>query len=116
MYDEADDLKLKNAYTDFSGIGSAASIYTYKPEFFNADHYFYGKIASVQNTTYRDGNSFTVKDETEYFPNGNLSHFKKYSNDSSLPPVITSYTYTNSGNLETETISTLVDCSSNYNI
>ena len=104
-YDENDDLKLKTAYTDYSGVGSSISKYTYKPEFFNADHYFYGKISSVENAVYKDGLSFTTKDEYAYFPNGEISESKKYGNQPTAPPVINSYTYNSVGNIDTETVS-----------
>lgn len=106
VYDEADDLKLKTVYTDYNGIGSAISKYTYKPEFNNGTHYFYGKFASSENTTYKDGLSFTSKDETDYFPNGNPSQVRKYGNQSNAPPVVTSYTYDAFGNVISETLST----------
>jgi len=102
-YDENDDLKLKTAYTDFSGAGSSISKYTYKPEFFNADHYYYGKISSSENSVYKDGLSFTTKDEYDYLPNGEISESRKYGNQPNAPPIINSYTYDSIGNLKTET-------------
>ena len=104
-YDESDDLKLKTAYTDFSGAGSSISKYIYKPEFFNADHYYYGKIASSENSVYKDGLSFTTKDEYVYFPNGEIAESRKYGNKPNDPPIINSYTYNSIGNLITETVS-----------
>ncbi|MFC3755342.1 RHS repeat-associated core domain-containing protein [Chryseobacterium tructae] len=105
-YDEADDLKLKNASTDYNGIGYSVSKYTYKPEFSNGDHYFYGKIASVENIVSKDGLSFSSKEESDYFPNGNVSESRKYSNQANMAPVVTSYTYDGIGNLKTQTLST----------
>lgn len=105
VYDEADDLKLKTAYTDYGGVGSSTSNYTYKPEFTNGEHYFYGKIASVENTVSKDGLSFTTRDESDYFPDGNVSQVRKYGNQSGAAPVVTSYTYDNIGNLKTQTLS-----------
>ncbi|WP_259838719.1 RHS repeat-associated core domain-containing protein [Chryseobacterium herbae] len=102
-YDENDDLKLKTAYTDYSGAGSSISKYTYKPEFFNTDHYFYGKIASVENAVYKDGLSFITKEEHAYFPNGEVSENKKYGNQPNAPPILNSYTYDSIGNLKTQT-------------
>ncbi|NML72095.1 hypothetical protein HHL23_20210 [Chryseobacterium sp. RP-3-3] len=105
IYDETDDLKLKSAETDFSGVGSSISKYIYKQAFSNGDHNFYGKIASVEGITYKDGLSFTTKNESEYFTNGNVSEVRKYGNQPNATPVITSYTYDNVGNLKTETLS-----------
>ncbi|GAB0155672.1 hypothetical protein CHRYSEOSP005_09340 [Chryseobacterium sp. Alg-005] len=105
-YDEADDLKLKTVYTDFSGAGSAISKYTYKPESWNGSHYYYGKIASVENVTYKDGLSFSSKDESDYYPNGNISENRKYGNQVGAPPIVTSFTYYPYGSTKTETIST----------
>ena len=105
VYDENDDLKLKSAYTYFDTVGSSETKYIYK--FSNGDHYFYGKIASVENTTYKDGLSYTTKDESEYFPNGNISEIKKFGNLPTAPPVVTSYTYDPYGNTKIETQSTL---------
>lgn len=104
-YDTADDLKLKTAYTDYNGVGTSISKYTYKPEFSNADHYFYGKIATIENSVYKDGLSFTTKEESNYFPNGEVMENKKYGNNANAPPVVTSYTYDPIGNLQTETLS-----------
>ncbi|MDQ1858423.1 RHS repeat-associated core domain-containing protein [Chryseobacterium sp. WLY505] len=105
VYDEADDLKLKTAYTDFSGAGSSISNYIYKPEFSNGEHYFYGKIASVENIVSKDGLSFTTRDESDYFPDGSVSQVRKYGNQSGAAPVVTAYTYDNIGNLKTQTLS-----------
>ncbi|MDR6405866.1 MULTISPECIES: SpvB/TcaC N-terminal domain-containing protein [Chryseobacterium] len=107
QYDQADDYKLKTIYTDFSGAGSSISKYTYKPEFFNGDHYFYGKIASIENTTYKDGLSFITKNESDYYPTGNVSEVRKFGNQTSAPPVITQYTYDSFGNIKTETSATV---------
>lgn len=104
-YDENDDLKLKAAYTDYSGVGSSISKYMYKPEFSNGNHYFYGKISSVENTTYKDGLSFTTRDESDYFQNGNVSETRKYGNQSNASPVVNTYTYDSAGNTKTETVS-----------
>ncbi|MGG5209254.1 RHS repeat-associated core domain-containing protein [Chryseobacterium sp. MIQD13] len=105
-YDEADDLKLKKASTDYNGIGSSVSNYIYKPEFFNGDHYFYGKIASVENIAYKGGLSFTEKNESDYYPNGNASETRKFGNQAGSLPITVSYTYDNFGNVKTETSST----------
>ncbi len=105
VYDEADDLKLKTAYTDFGGVGSSTSNYTYKPEFANGEHYFYGKIASIENIVSKDGLSFTTRDESDYFPNGNVSQARKYGNKPGAPPIVTSFTYDNIGNIKTQTLS-----------
>ena len=105
-YDLTDDLKLKTAYTDYNGVGSSISKYTYQPEFSNADHYFYGKIATIENSVYKDGLSFTTKEVSDYFPNGAVKETQKYGNNANAPPVTTSYTYDTFGNLKTETFST----------
>lgn len=106
QYDEEDDLKLKTTSTDFNGTGSSISKYTYKPEFYNGSYYFYGKIASSETTTYKDGLSFTTRNESDYFPNGNVSQVKKYGNQPNSAPIVTSYTYNTLGNIRTETTST----------
>lgn len=105
-YDENDDLKLKTAYTDYNGIGTTISKYTYTPEFYNGDHYFYGKIATSEDTTYKDGFSFTTKQETTYdTTNGSATEVKKYGNDANAPPIVNKYTFYPEGNLKTETLS-----------
>ncbi|MEN2436730.1 RHS repeat-associated core domain-containing protein [Weeksellaceae bacterium A-14] len=106
VYDESDDLKLKKAYTDFDGIGATISSYTYKTEFSNGEHYFYGKIESLENVSYKDGLSFGSREETTYYPlNGAIKSSEKYGNDANAPPVITSYTYDSKGNILTQTLS-----------
>lgn len=105
-YDESDDLKLKTAYTNYNTVGSSLSKYTYKPEFSNGDHYFYGKIASVEDATYKDGLSFTTKNESDYYPNGSTSEVRNFGNQANALPVITTYTYDAIGNTKTETLST----------
>ena len=105
-YDPADDFKLKKAYTDYDSVGSTEATYSYKPESNNGDHYFYGKVSSIIETTYRDNLSFTTKEESEYFPNGNVQENRKYGNDVNAPPIKTNFTYDVVGNLETQTIST----------
>ena len=105
-YDENDDLKLKTAYTDYNGIGTTISKYTYTPEFYNGAHYFYGKIATSEDTTYKDGFIFSTKQETIYdTTNGSATEVKKYGNDANAPPIINKYTYYPEGNLNTETLS-----------
>lgn len=106
VYDEGDDLKLKTSFTNYNAIGSSLSKYTYKPEFSNGDHYFYGKIASLEDTTYKDGLSFTSKSESDYFLNGNVSETRKYGNEANGTPLVTTYTYDTVGNTKTETLST----------
>lgn len=107
-YDEANDLRLKTAHTDFNGIGSELSKYTYKPEFFNGEHYFYGKIETSETTVYKDGLSFHTKNETDYYPNGSVIENRKFGNDPSAPPITSSFTYDNTyGNLKTETSFTI---------
>lgn len=105
-YDEANDLRLKTVHTDFNGVGSSVSRYTYKPEFSNGDHYFYGKIATSETTIYKDGLSFNTNNESDYYPNGNVSENRKYGNNPNTSPVTTSYTYDLYGNTKTETLST----------
>ncbi len=105
-YDPADDFKLKKAYTDYDGVGTTEEEYTYKPQFDTGNHYFYGKIESVRQTTYRDNLSYTTREESDYFPNGNLQESRKYGNEASAPPISTSYTYDDFGNLKSQTIST----------
>jgi len=106
IYDESDDLKLKNAQTDFNGAGLSTSRFTYKPDFYDGSHYYYGKISSVENTTYKGGLSFTTKDESDYYSNGNISQSRKYGNNPNLASITTSYTYDNVGNIKSETLST----------
>ncbi|MCX8532158.1 RHS repeat-associated core domain-containing protein [Chryseobacterium luquanense] len=105
-YDQTNDLRLKTVYTDFNGEGSSISKYTYKPEFSNGDHYFYGKIATSETITYKDGLSFHTRNESDYHSDGSLSEARKYGNQSSNSPVTTSYTYDSFGNIKTETLST----------
>ncbi|WP_304343886.1 RHS repeat-associated core domain-containing protein [Chryseobacterium koreense] len=104
-YDESDDLKLKTAYADYSGAGTTVSKYTYKPEFNDGDHYQYGKIASIENSTYKDGLSFTTKEISDYNSKGAVSESYKYSNDANAPPIVTSYTYDAVGNILSQTSS-----------
>ncbi|HAP94963.1 MAG TPA: hypothetical protein DCP54_04280, partial [Chryseobacterium sp.] len=106
FYDLNDELKLKKAYTDYDGVGASEEEYAYKPEFSNGDHYFYGKIESVTQRAYRDNLSFSTREESDYFPNGNLKESRKYGNDANAPPITTNYTYDQVGNLKTQTLST----------
>ncbi|WP_414846215.1 RHS repeat-associated core domain-containing protein [Chryseobacterium sp. IT-36CA2] len=106
-YDETDGIKLKSAFTDYNGIGSSIIKYNYKPEFFNGDHYLYGKFASVETTTYKDGLSFSTKEETDFAPNGTVSQIRKFGNDTNSQPVVTNYIFNNFGNLQSETLSTV---------
>lgn len=105
IYDELDDLKLKTTYTDYDNIGSKVTQYTYKPEFYNGDHYFYGKILTDESTVFKDGLSFGGKEVNDYNDRGNLSENKKYSNDANAPPIVATYTYDVVGNMETQTLS-----------
>lgn len=108
VYDENDDLKLKTSYSDYNGIGSSISKYTYENEFSNGSHYFYGKIRTVENTIYKGSFSFFTKEVYDYFTdNGAIKENKKYGNDPNAAPLITSFTYDSIGNLKTQTISTI---------
>lgn len=106
VYDENDNLKLKTAYTDYNGIGSSISKFSYKPEFNDGDHYHYGSIESVEDTTYRDGLSFTTKKVSNYNSKGAAFESYQYSNDANVPPTFTSFSYDNFGNILTQTLST----------
>lgn len=105
-YDENDDLKLKTSYTDYNGIGSSVSKISYKPTSNNGDHYYYGAIESIEDTTYKDGLSFTSRKTSNYNSNGAVSESYQYSNDANAPPIVTSYTYDNFGNLLSQTVAT----------
>lgn len=104
-FDRNDDYKLKFAYTDYDQAGSTISSYTYKAESNHGDHYFYGKIETVENATYRDGLSFKTKEFNNYYDNGLASETLKYSNDANAPPIITSFEYYTNGNLKKQTLS-----------
>lgn len=106
IYDEADDLKLKKAFTDYNSIQSSETSYEYKPEFSNGNKYFYGKISAIENTNYRDGLSFKTREETDYNTLGAISQKRSFGNQANAPPIITSFTYDNVGNILTETLST----------
>ncbi|WP_027383288.1 RHS repeat-associated core domain-containing protein [Epilithonimonas caeni] len=103
-YDENDDLKLKTSYTDYAGVGSTLINYTYKPEFTDGDHYYYGKIESVETTTSKDGLSFTSKEINTYTTKGTVNYNYKYGNDATAPPLITNSAYDNAGNIYNQTI------------
>ncbi|MGA9211713.1 RHS repeat-associated core domain-containing protein [Kaistella sp.] len=107
IYDENDDLKLKTSYVDYGGVGSSISEYTYQNEFSYGTHYFYGKIATNDNTIYKEGLSFTTKEEYDYDnSNGALSENRSYGNQANAPPVIKNYTYDSAtGNLLSQKIS-----------
>lgn len=105
-YDETDNLKLKKATTDYNGIGSSVSSYSYKPEFSNGGHYFYGKITSVENTTSKGSLVFTTKDESDYDANGNVSQIRKYGNSAASAPIVTTLIYDSFGNTKSKTVST----------
>ncbi len=107
FYDPNDDFKLKKAFTDYDSVGSTESTYSYKPESNNGDHYFYGKIASTTQTTYSENLSFTTREETDYFPNGNVQENRQYGNDANAPPIFKTYTYDEVGNIKTQTTSTI---------
>lgn len=106
-YDENDDLKLKTAYTDYNGIGSSISKFSYKPEFNDGDHFHYGSIESVEDATYKGGLSFTTKKISNYNSQGAVFESYQYSNDANAPPIFTSFSYDTFGNILTQTISTL---------
>lgn len=106
VYDENDDLKLKTAYTDYNGIGSSISKFSYKPEFNDSDHYHYGSIDSVEDTTYNGGLSFTTKKVSNYNSKGAVFESYQYSNDANAPPIVTSFSYDIFGNILTQTLST----------
>lgn len=103
-YDINDDLKLKRVLTDYSNAGSSITDYTYQPSFQNGEHHFYGKFASTTNTAYRDGLSFSTREEMDYFPNGNISVNRKFGNQANAPPISNSYTYDSYGNVLSETL------------
>src|SRR5690606_7948898 len=56
---------------------------------------------------YKDGFSFSSKDESDYYPNGSVSETRKYGNQSGSAPIVTSFTYDTLGNIKTETSSTV---------
>ncbi|MFC4686125.1 RHS repeat-associated core domain-containing protein [Epilithonimonas pallida] len=103
-YDENDDLKLKTSYTDYAGVGSTLIKYTYKPEFTDSDHYYYGKIESIETTISKDGLSFTTKETNTYTTKGTVSYNYKYGNDATAPPLITNSYYDSVGNIYNQTI------------
>lgn len=105
IYDDTNDLKLKTVHTDYDGVGSSSSNYLYSAEYFANGHYFYGQIASVENILYKGGLSFTTKEESTYYQNGSVYELKRYGNQSGAPPIVTSYTYDNYGNIKSETLS-----------
>lgn len=105
-YDTANDLQLKSSFTDYDGVGSSISKFTYKPEFSNGEHFFYGKISSSETLLYKDGLSFSTKNESDYNPNGTLFENRKYGNNIT-EPIITNFTYDQFGNSKSETLSTV---------
>lgn len=106
-YDEADDLKLKITYTDFNGTASTESRFSYKPESNNGDHFFYGKIAGSEDISYRDGLTFSTREEYDYESSGVVSQNRKYGNNPNAPPIVTDFSYdTTTGNLVSQSIST----------
>lgn len=108
VYDENDDLKLKEAYTNYGGVSETTSKYTYTPEFSNGLHYFYGKIAISESIMQRDGAIFKGREEFTYDPSyGSVLKNTKYSNDVNTLPIINTYEYDNStGNILSKTQTT----------
>src|SRR5690606_36345840 len=103
-YDETADLLLEKVITDYDGISSSVETYEYKPEnTVLGGHYFFGQIKSIENTTLRDGNTFTTKEERSINNNGTLFSTKKYSNNS--PAITTHYSYYPFGEIQTELVS-----------
>ncbi|WP_300685078.1 RHS repeat-associated core domain-containing protein [Chryseobacterium sp.] len=103
-YDEADQLKLKKAFTNYNGESTSESTFTYHPEFTNGQHFFYGKISEQSNNSYKDGMTFTTREVSTYYPeNGSLKVLSQYSQNSD--PLINTYLYDNYGNIKESSMS-----------
>ncbi|WP_223598281.1 RHS repeat-associated core domain-containing protein [Chryseobacterium sp. GVT01B] len=103
-YDEADDLKLKKTWINYGDYAITHSNFTYQPEFTNGLHYFYGKISEQVNNSFRQGDLFTAKEVSTYYPtNGSIKEIQKFSQNSQS--LNKSFVYDNIGNLKQETIS-----------
>ena len=105
QYDTSGDLLLQQANTSYNNQGSSEVKYTYKSEFSNAEHYFFGKIGKVENNSILDGAIFTTKEEQSYNPNGTVLQSKKFGHNT--PAITTDFTYYPFGEIQTETLNTL---------
>ena len=105
QYDTSGDLLLQQANTSYNNQGSSEVKYTYKSEFSNAEHYFFGKIGKVENNSILDGAIFTTKEEQSYNPNGTVMQSKKFGYNT--PAITTDFTYYPFGEIQTETLNTV---------
>ncbi|UKB84066.1 hypothetical protein LF887_24220 [Chryseobacterium sp. MEBOG06] len=105
-YDESDDLKLKKVWTNYNDQTVTHTNFSYVPEFTNGQHYFYGKISEQVNNSFREGDFFTAKEVSIYYPtHGGLKEIQKFSQNSQ--PVVKNFLYDSYGNPTQETLSTV---------
>ncbi len=104
QYDTANDFLVQQINTNYNNIGASVEKYTYKPEYYNNQHFLFGKIAVVEKTAVREGDTFSTKEEISYNNKGLSENNKKYGNNTS--PIETSYLYDNYGNVLSETLNT----------
>lgn len=98
------DWLLEQVVTNFNGEATSTSTFGYKPSFTSGDHFFYGKINLNQVSITKGGQSFTTKDEYDFFTtNGATRIHRKYGHNTT--PLIREYTYFANGNLQTEKVS-----------
>ncbi|MGV0925010.1 RHS repeat-associated core domain-containing protein [Empedobacter tilapiae] len=98
-----DKTLITSIHTSYNDEGISLSEYTYKPEFWNGNHYFFGKIEIKKETSSKGSDSFSTKDEYTYNTDGSTKISKKYGNNTT--PLITTLEYYPNGNKKSETIS-----------
>ncbi|WP_334124575.1 RHS repeat-associated core domain-containing protein [Empedobacter brevis] len=88
--------------TFYDDEGKSLSKYTYTPEFWNGNHYFFGKISSKEEILSKDLDSFSTKERYTYYTDGSTKiSIKNGNNTASL---ITTLDYFSNGNKKSETI------------
>jgi len=99
----ADKTLITSIETLYDDEGSSLSEFTYKPEFSNGNHYFFGKIESKKETLRKHTDVFSNREEYIYNSNGSTQIAKKYGHNTSA--LITSSDYYSNGNKKSEILS-----------
>lgn len=97
------DLLLQQSVTNYNNEFTSTTTFDYKPAFYSGEHFHFGKIILNQISITKGSDTFTTKDEYDFFANGSLQTHRKYGNGT--PPLTTEYTYFTNGNLKTEKVS-----------
>ncbi len=98
------DLLLESTTTQYGSVGSSIASYEYQPSWSSGEHFYHGKIKTIENTTNAYGDSFTSRDEYFNFNDAGipLTH-EKYGNGTEA--ITTTTAYDSYGNKTSEIIS-----------